>query len=344
MKANKFFSVFPNHWLLLLFLVDLFFIFVFWLIGARYFPILILVIIVFTLLVVFFGGWYEYRKLNRQQQALESFFKDQDEATKERLQSISGEYWKPVVENLAEQFNQQDQSIRQKSLDLLNYQEYIEGWAHEIKTPLSLMTLVLANHQNDMSDYVFQRMEHIRHAISSDVDQILYYARLQANHVDYKFGQVDLREVVLEVLNGFKAIEEERKLSFKTNFQSLEVVSDRKVLVFIVSQLLSNAVKYARFDEGLVCVSLWEETGEDGKIHLAVRDNGEGVPEEDLPFLFDKGFTGSHPGRQEATGMGLFLAQKYCQALSIDIFIEENSSRGEGFGIQLVFLKTVSGA
>ena len=104
---------------------------------------------------------------------------------------------------------------------------------------------------------------------------------------------------------------------------------------------MSNAVKYAPFENGMVYISLWQEADEEGKIHLAIRDNGEGVPAEDLPFLFDKGFTGSHPDRQEATGMGLFLAQKFCQAISVDIFVEEDSISGQGFGIQLVFPKTV---
>lgn len=75
----------------------------------------------------------------------------------------------------------------------------------------------------------------------------------------------------------------------------------------------------------------------DEKIHLCVRDNGEGAPEEDIPFLFDKGFTGSSPDRQKATGMGLYLVKKYAEALSIDVQIESRQVCPEGFGIELIF-------
>jgi signal transduction histidine kinase len=84
----------------------------------------------------------------------------------------------------------------------------------------------------------------------------------------------------------------------------LQVISDKKVLAFMLSQLLSNAFQYAAADQGVVSIVSWSDTRDEGKIHLAVRDNGKGVPPEDLPFLFDKGFTGSHPDRQNATGMG----------------------------------------
>lgn len=340
MKRSNIFKRLPSHWLILLLLTDFFFIFLLWLVSARYFYGVIVVMACFTALIIVLGAWYEQRKLKREQAAVESFFNEPNEATKQRLLTTTGDYWKPEIENIANLLSQQTQTIKHKNLELLNYQEYIEGWAHEIKTPLSLMTLIMANHEAEMSNYVYERMEHIRQTISSDVDQILYYARLQADHVDYKFDKIDLHEMILEILTNFKAIKEEKKLSFETNLQSLKVISDRKVLVFIITQLMSNAVKYAPHENGMVYISLWKEADEDGKIHLAIRDNGEGVPPEDLPFLFDKGFTGNHPDRQEATGMGLFLAQKYCQAISVEIFIEEDSISGQGFGIQLVFSKT----
>lgn len=340
MKRPNIFKRLPSHWLILLLITDLFFIFLLWLVNARYFYGVAVVMVCFTAVIIVLGAWYEQRKLKREQEAVESFFDEPNEATQQRLLTATGDFWKPEIENIAEQLNQQDQKIKHKNLELQNYQEYIEGWAHEIKTPLSLMTLVLANHEEEMSDYVYERMEHIRQTISGDIDQILYYARLQADHVDYKFEKINLHEMILEILTNFKAIKEEKQLSFETNLQPLQVISDRKVLVFIITQLMSNAVKYAPFENGMVYISLWQEAGEDGKIHLAIRDNGEGVPAEDLPFLFDKGFTGSHPDRQEATGMGLFLAQKYCQAISVDIFVEKDSISGQGFGIQLVFPKT----
>lgn len=72
-------------------------------------------------------------------------------------------------------------------------------------------------------------------------------------------------------------------------------------------------------------------------MHLSVKDNGEGVPPEDTPFIFDKGFTGNHPNRQKATGMGLYLVNKYAEVLSVEIKIEPVITAGSGFGIELIF-------
>ncbi len=192
-----------------------------------------------------------------------------------------------------------------------------------------------------MSPYVYNRMEHVRCTVSSDVERILYYARLQSDHVDYKFVKMNLRDCVQECLEDFSAIADEKKIDVQLNLLPLQIISDKKVLTFMLSQLFSNAFKYTASDNGVVSVVSWSDTQDDGKIHLAVRDNGKGVPPEDMPFLFDKGFTGSHPDRQNATGMGLYLVKKYAEALSIDVNIEPISTSGQGFGIQLIFPKVI---
>ena len=61
------------------------------------------------------------------------------------------------------------------------------------------------------------------------------------------------------------------------------------------------------------------------------------MPQEDIPFLFDKGFTGNHPGRQDATGMGLYFVKKYAEVLAVDVRVEEERILEGGFGIELLF-------
>ena len=116
--------------------------------------------------------------------------------------------------------------------------------------------------------------------------------------------------------------------------EPLTVVTDQRVLRFMLTQLLSNAMKYADETLGRVSVSVWQEGD---RVVLAVRDNGSGVPPEDAPFLFDKGFTGSHPERQKATGMGLYLVKKYARSLCVEVALEPSSTSGKGFGIVLRF-------
>lgn len=339
-QQNQDFKV-KRHWLVLLLLTDLFFAFLAWLTGPDSFGSIAVIILLFTAVTAFAGCWIDQKMRQRQRKALQSFLINSDQETEQRLMMVTDGFWHPTIRTVSEQLREQSQIIKEKSLELKDYQEFIEAWAHEIKTPLSLATLILSNHKEEMSPYVYSRMEHVRHTVNSDVERILYYARLQSDHVDYKFVKMHLSVCVQECLEDFRAICDEKKIEVQLNLLPFQVVSDGKILSFILSQLFSNAFKYTASDHGVVSIISWSDTQDDGKIHLAVRDNGKGVPPEDMPFLFDKGFTGSHPDRQNATGMGLYLVNKYAEALSIDVNIEPISISGQGFGIQLVFPKVI---
>jgi len=326
-----------RHWLILLLLTDLFFIFLTWLIGPDTFESIVIIILLFTAIIFSTGYWIARIKQKKQIEILQLFLNSLNEETEQRLLATVGESWHPAIQIASAQLREQSQTIKDKQLELQNYQEFIEAWTHEIKTPLSLATLILANRREEMSAYVYNRMEYVRCTINNDVDRILYYARLQADHVDYKFIKLDLSDCVQECLEDFRAISDEKEIDVQLNLSRLQIISDKKVLTFMLSQLFSNAFKYTATVNGTVHVVSWLDTQGDGKIHLAVRDNGKGVPPEDLPFLFDKGFTGSHPDRQHATGMGLYLIKKYSEALSVEVNIESISTSGHGFGIELIF-------
>lgn len=322
-------------WLALLTITSLFFIFITWLTDPDAFSSIILTILLFTAFIIFTGFWVEQRRRKKQLEILQSFLADPDEETEQRLMMVTDKFWHPGIRTVSEKLREQSQLVKEKQMELQNYQEFIEAWTHEIKTPLSLATLVLANRKAEIPPYVYQRMEHVRSAISSDVDKILYYARLQSDHMDYKFVKIDLNACVQECLEHFYAIIEEKKIDVQQTLMPLQVTSDKKVLIFILSQIFSNAFQYTPSDHGVVRILSW--SGTQNEIHLAVRDNGKGVPPEDMPFLFDKGFTGNHPDRQNATGMGLYLLRKYAEVLSIDVVVEPISATGRGFGIELIF-------
>lgn len=328
-------------WLVLLLISNLFFSFVAWLAAPEFFEKIVLMLLLFTAMVVFVGYWINHRKQKKQKEALQAFLAFPDDETEQLLLKTTDKSWHPVIRTISSQMRQQMQIINDKQLELKNYQEFIEAWTHEIKTPLFLATLVLDNHKDEMSPYVYKRMKHVRHSINGNVEKILYYARLHADHKDYKLEKIVLSDFLQECLADFRAIAEEKSVDLKFDVPPVQVVSDKRVLAFMVSQLLSNAFKYTAKENGVVSIVSWEDADEDKKIHLAIRDNGKGVPKEDAPFLLDKGFTGEHPDRQNATGMGLYLMKKYAEALSIEISIGEISTSGNGFEIELIFPRIV---
>lgn len=323
-------------WLALLLLTDLTYILLTWLLRPEAIGSVSLFIILFSLLVTGTGYAVQRRRKRRMLLAAMRFLEDPAENAKAELLAAADASWVPVINAASALLQKQKNDLNEKKMELLNYQEFIEAWTHEIKTPLSLMTLVLDNHTDELSPYVAERMAHARQQISGDVDRILYYARLQAGHKDYNFTRFRVDECADEVLTDFAPIAEERHVVFRTDMSPAEVVSDRKVFVFMLSQLVGNAIKYSDPENGLVMVSVRQD-GTEQKICLAVYDNGPGVPPEDLPFIFDKGFTGNHPDRQKATGMGLYLVSRYAEAMAAEVQPVGGLPESFGFGIELIF-------
>lgn len=325
-----------KHWGILLLITDLFFTFLIWITNQKLFWHVLAAILLFTALVLAAGYRIDRRCRKKQQDAFEQFLSARDDKSESALLAVTDASWQPSVHALSRLLGEQARAVNELQIRLQSYQEFIEEWTHEIKTPLSLSALVLDNHKEEMSPYVYQRMLHVQHAASADVERILYYARLQADHVDYRFEPIALPWLADECLRDFREIAEEKQVEVRTGLEPLEVISDRKALSFLLAQLLSNAFSYTAADRGFVYVGCFADS-RDSSIHLTVRDNGKGTSPEDLPFLFDKGFTGSRPKRQKATGMGLYLVKKYAEQLGIAVEIEPGSDCGKGFGIQLIF-------
>lgn len=321
-----------RHWILLLLVTDIIFIFVTWIIRHEAIRYMSLFLLLFTLFVLTVGLFAEISKRRKDDSALLDFLENPDDNTKEILLGRfenSG-----TVRTLCTRFLSERSLANEKTIELSEYRDYIESWVHEVKTPLSLSTLVLGNHREEMSPYVYARWNYIQHQLNENLERILYYARLQAEHSDIRFTRFRLDECVKESLLEYQAFLEEKKILLTAELPPLEAVSDRRIVLFILSQLFSNAVKYADSASGRLSVTMEQDRD---KIHLRVCNNGESVPTEDLPFIFDKGFTGSYPDRQKATGMGLYLVRKYSEKLCIGIRTDQNIPYESGFGIELIF-------
>lgn len=319
---------------LLLILTDFIFIFITWLLRPSAMKSVGIFILLFSLQIFTVAVFLERRRNRKITTALELFLETPNDENKAELVHAAGAAWEQSINCLYDKITSQSERINMSKSELLSYQEFIEAWVHEIKTPLSLFMLVLNNHRDEMSPAVYNRMNHMQRQLGDQVERILYYARSQAEHPDFKFTQFPLELCVQETVDEYVTIANENHISIHLDLQPQIISSDQKILRFMLSQLISNACKYADKENGEIAVLNWKEGD---KIHLAVRNNGDGIPPEDAPFIYDKGFTGNHPDRQKATGMGLYLVRKYAEALCIDILLEPNSITGDGFGIELIF-------
>lgn len=198
-----------------------------------------------------------------------------------------------------------------------NMMDYYTVWAHQIKTPISSMKLAFQGEDSTLS----RRLSVDLFRIEQYVDMVLVYLRLDSEYTDYVFKECNMDEVIK---NSVKKIASEfigRKLSLEYEPEDVTVVSDSKWLGFVIGQLISNALKYTK--EGGITIYFREP-----KV-LVIEDTGIGIAAEDLPRIFEKGYTG-YNGRTggNASGIGLYLCKRICENLRIGIHAESEVGRG----------------
>lgn len=323
-----------RNWILLLCGNSGFFIFLAWIAYPESFKLLVGVMLAFTFISVGVGLFVSRWQQRKQAERLVKFLQEPSIENEHALIQVDGNKQWHLIGNELRQLQDALEEARLKSLD---YETFIESWVHEIKTPLSLIHFVLQNRKDEMSPLVYQRLDHAKVSIHDHVERILFYAKLQATHVDYSLKPLSIEESIEDVLLDLASLLEEKQVQVQAAVEEIPIVCDERALQFILTQLLVNAVKYRneQVESEIRLETGFHQAFE--RYYLKLADNGIGVLQSDLPFVFDKGFTGDVNNQKQSTGMGLFLVKKLCDDLRIDIEVE--SQRGEGLTIQLLFPK-----
>ena len=322
-------------WLWPLLLSDVFFIFLAWLASPQSFWVLVGLMIAFSFGCMVIEVWILSVKRRKQAAAFRSFLSEPTLDHEAALIKVFAPSLEEPILALGISLREQTHLLAEYADRFVEFEEFIEAWVHEIKTPLSLATLLLVNRREEMSDAVYIRFEHVRREISEEVDRILYYARLQSTHIDYRYERVSLSLCCSEVLTDLKSLFEEHDATVTQDLGDIEIVSDVKTLQFVVSQVILNSIKYAKTGTRPVVQLVAGVNPDHTRYYLKISDNGMGVPLADLPFIFDKGFTGNYPQHRKATGMGLYLVKKFCDDLQIEVGVD--SRVGEGLTTFLYF-------
>ncbi|OUN94574.1 histidine kinase [Pseudoflavonifractor sp. An44] len=207
------------------------------------------------------------------------------------------------------------------------YKEYIEQWIHEVKTPITAIKLICENNRCSFTRELMAELENINRF----TEQALYYARSEHTEKDYSVREINLSDVVHGAIADNKYLLRQNNVAVTVEDVEYSIYSDDKWLRFILDQLISNAVKY-RADQPVLNFFTVKEND---RIILSVEDNGIGIPQSDLPRIFEKGFTGQN-GRtiHSSTGIGLYLCRRLCDKLGIGI---SASSERKGTAISLSF-------
>lgn len=187
-----------------------------------------------------------------------------------------------------------------------NATEYFTMWAHQIKTPITAMSLALQSGDHPEAE---EFSEYLRR-IEQYVEMALYYIHLDNDESDLVIRTHSLDGMIRQALRKFSAQFIRRKLTLVYEPVGIDVLTDEKLFLFVIEQLISNSLKYTK--RGSIEITL--ETP--GEPVLLIRDTGIGIAPEDLPRIFERGFTGQN-GRadKKATGIGLYLCRRICERL-----------------------------
>ena len=263
----------------------------------------------FICLVISFALFY---KRHRLLQELESKITISDDELPEPRNIIEYDYDRLVRAVFREKRHIDSEAVIARS----EMEDYYTMWAHQIKTPISAMRLILQSEDTEQSKILEDEL----FKISQYVEMVLQYLRLESISSDYVLCTCSLDKIIRQAIRKYANLFINRKISLKYDGTDMKVLTDKKWLQFVIEQLLSNSLKYTV--KGTISIYVLNEK-------LVVEDTGIGIQEEDLPRVFDKGFTGCN-GRtnRKSTGIGLYLCKKIIKKLSHTIEIESIVDEG----------------
>lgn len=264
-----------------------------------------------------------YWRFRRRYRALELVLHGLPES-RDRLPAPVGaveEGYQEAVQQLCTLLAQSETTRRRERADSA---DYFTTWIHQIKTPIAAMQLILREEDTARSRELSAELFRIdRYA-----EMALTYARLESPSGDLVLTQVALEPVVRRVVRQYAAQFVRRRIALKCEIAPITALTDEKWLAFILGQILSNAVKYT--ESGAVTVRVTEDA------LLSVSDTGIGIAPEDLPRVFEKGFTG-YNGRagRKSTGLGMYLSRRAAEMLGHSLSVQSAPGQGSTFTLDL---------
>lgn len=205
-------------------------------------------------------------------------------------------------------------------------EDFLNAWIHDIKVPLTAIQLLIETSDGKLSEKQVMQTEIELKKIENFVEQVIYYSRLDSFSNDYLIQDYSLKKIVNLVIRDNMNLFFSKHIRFTFKNEDISVLTDSKWLRFILNQIITNSLKYTP-ENGEISISLTDTRKE---TTLSIKDTGIGIPKVDLARVFEKGFTGNN-GRQfnqNATGLGLYLANQLSQKLGHKLSIDSSVNKG----------------
>lgn len=226
-----------------------------------------------------------------------------------------------IIENLRAEHARLENNMNNRYAEMV---DYYTVWAHQIKTPIAAMRLTLQSEDTESSRTLSAQL----FKIEQYAEMVLTFLRLDSDSTDYVIKNYDLDGIVRRSVRKFAGEFIGKKLKLEYEPVCYSVLTDEKWLSFVIEQVLSNSLKYTA--RGYVRIYLKEPSV------LCIEDSGIGIAPEDLPRVFENGYTG-YNGRADmkASGIGLYLCRRICENLGHTITVESTVGKGTAVYISL---------
>ncbi|MEA4804612.1 sensor histidine kinase [Acetobacterium wieringae] len=279
-----------------------------------------------TALAVVFASidfWRFYQKHQRLNAAISGATAGVGELPKPR--DLLEENYQTLIRVLAESRAELISQFDNRQTDMIDYYTL---WAHQIKTPISAMGVLLQTEEGDRERISAYRQELFK--IEQYVEMVLQYLRLESMSADLLLVEYNLGDLVRQAVKKYGIIFINKKISLELAELDCRVLTDEKWLVFVLEQIISNALKYT--NQGKISIYLDHQAEKT----LIIEDTGVGIRAEDIARIFDRGFTG-YNGRMDkkSTGIGLYLCQQVLNKLSHSITVASQVGQGTRVSIDL---------
>ena len=240
----------------------------------------------------------------------------------EQAQNLTQEDYLQMIKALG---NKIEMITSNFSTEQKEMQDFYTTWVHQIKTPIAVLKLELDKANTSELDRGALQEELFR--IEQYTDMVLSYQRLGSTSNDLLVKEYSLDELIREVIRKYASQFIHKKLKLEYEGCSQKIVIDKKWFCCILEQLVSNAIKYTQ--AGIISITV--AGGE-----LCVSDTGIGIAPEDLPRIFEKGYTGTN-GRlnEKSSGLGLYLCSKAATLLEVQIKAQSTQGKGSRFSLNI---------
>lgn len=222
--------------------------------------------------------------------------------------------------------------------------EFLDTVAHELKTPITgirAATELLMDDQDEMPIEIktqfLKNMLQDSDRLSRLIHNILDFEKLSTGRAQLNLNKFNIRETIQKTINGLSQIAKKKSIEIvHSNHSDLYAIYDEDRIIQVLTNLISNALKFVEPKKGVVIV---DYKYDEGFLEVAIKDNGKGIPEEDIPYVFDKFYQSKNQNtiKPEGSGLGLAISKKIVENHDGKIWVNKNQKSGVTFGFKLPF-------